>query len=110
MLCKYGNDLPKLTAVEVIQLARDHLVAQGKCVSNNRCMYKLKGKCCVAGLFLLKYDPECEGKTWVEVVKDGYAHPEHKLLIKQLQRIHDYEDDDAIAMMAKLEKKHGQVV
>jgi hypothetical protein len=94
-------DASTMTAQEVFNAGRDHLLQQNakserKCNEHSViafCVYNGEdGKCCGAAPFLLNYVEEMEGDTWDRLSYQDLVPTAHKELILALQDVHDVYD------------------
>ena len=93
-LGQYADQLPSMSAQEVLDAVKEHLLEQGEPSlrqgSSYRCAYKgIGGKCCAAAIFIKDYSPGMEGQSWTGLVESFNQCDNHKNLIRNLQKIHD---------------------
>lgn len=97
-LGQYAEQLPSMSAQEVFDISKKHLLEQkvasfkfnkgstqtGKCLYNHP-----DGICCAAAPFLSDYNESMENITWAELVSSHGQNESHEGLLRDLQRAHD---------------------
>ena len=106
-MAKLGQyNLEDMTAMQVIEAARSHLLNQGVKSMNKEgdCLYKGKKSCCAAAIFIQNYTPAMEGTQWDTLIAHHKQTSTHKDLVQDLQEIHDnYEVEQWKAELDELE-------
>lgn len=111
-----ADDLPTMSAYDVIQAVAGHLMAMdAPCrVPDNSdlpelCVYNgANGACCAAAPFIKDYTSDMEGNSWRELLS-GFTGQSESLceLIGELQKVHD---GDIFWEESTDEKKLGYIV
>lgn len=89
------KNLHEATAQEVFNQVSSHLITQNAKslgIGENYCKYKSKdGLKCAAGCLIDddEYNPDFEGKDWIELKTQFSISSDHNYLIQDLQDIHD---------------------
>lgn len=92
--------LPQATAQEVFDQVTQHLLRQGKAARSGTgaCRYRVEAQGeilkCAAGCLIAdnEYSILFENSNWTALVNAGKVPKQHAKLIRELQRVHDKDD------------------
>lgn len=111
-------NLNKATAQEVFDQVKNHLLQQNERASTNLsgqatgCKYRIGNLKCAAGCLIAdnEYNPDFEKKDWTTLADAGLVPSKHKMLIGNLQTIHDcYNVEDWKEELQKIAKLHNLI-